>query len=177
MNILIIGSEATDKIKLAKLIQSSCDDLTIAPMFTSDLLMKDHITDDYRYYMAHEDVELSYKNNAFMWVLSNNKVSNGVTLVDMYNSDIFVMSYAEFNNMSNPVLSTITSNDYIIIWLDTKNHTVNDRIESDYAVERLSENKYLYFCDDDNFNDISKIIIDYYLGDEEKRTELLNEYN
>lgn len=175
MKILIVGAEATNKIQLAKMIQELNDDLIISPMFTTELSVEGHVTDDFKYYLAEEEVQLAYKNNAFMWVLSSSMESHGVTLSDMYSSDIFVMSYKEFNNISNPVLSNIME-DGIIIWLDSKYHNDADKIESSYAYERLSENKYLYFRDDD-FSLVAQTALSFYLGDINKREELLNEYN
>lgn len=175
MKIIIIGNESNTKLELAKLIQDYNDDLVIAPIFTTDLNYEGHISDDCLYYLPQDEVELAYKNNAFMWVYTTTEISKGVTLVDMYSSDIFPLSYGEFNNISNPILETLKE-DSILVWLDSKQHNDNDKFESTYATERLSECNYLYFCDD-NLEEVRNIIIDYLLGNKEKRAELLNEYN
>lgn len=177
MKIIIAGSENADKYSIAKELQALNDDLMIAPVFSTNLNLKGKITDDFTYYMAAEEVELSYKNDAFMWVRSKDDESCGVTKPDMYTSHIFVMSFAEFNNMSNPTLKEFLNDNGIICFLDTKhNNSEDDIIESKFACERIFESPYLYFLDEDT-NFIVKTVLDYINGDEKERNRIAEELN
>lgn len=176
MKIIIAGSECANNYNIAKELQMLNDDLMIAPMFSTSHALKGKISDDFIYYMAPEEVELSYKNDAFMWVRSKDDCSTGVTKPDMYTSHIFVMSYAEFNNMSNPVLEEFLNDDGVICFLDTKNNNVEDKVESKFACERIYESPYLYFLDEDT-DYIVKNIIDYMSANEHKRKRIAEKLN
>lgn len=177
MKIIIAGSENADKYSIAKELQALNDDLMIAPVFSTDLKLKGKLTDDFTYYMAAEEVELSYKNDAFMWVRSKDDESTGVTKPDMYTSSIFVMSFAEFNNMSNPTLKEFLNDDGIICFLDTKNNNSDDdKRESKFACERIFESPYLYFLDEDA-DYIVKTVLDYINGDDSERKRISEELN
>ena len=68
LKIFVTGDSSIDKLEIAKKIVEKNDDFSIAPKFTNDISRKDKIGDDYVYYMDNVDVDLSYKNNAFLYV-------------------------------------------------------------------------------------------------------------
>ena len=175
MKIIIAGSQNTDKHAIARELQSINDDLTIAPIFNTRMEFKGK-TSEFYYYMPTEEVELSYKNNAFMWIRTSDNESCGVTMPDMYSSNIFVMSFADFNNMSNPVFNEFIM-DGLIVFLDTKNGNSQDDInESKFACERIFSSPYLYFLDEDT-DYIVNTIINYINGDEKERREISEALN
>ena len=175
MKIIIAGSNNTNKNAVAKELQAINDDLVIAPIFNTRVEYKGK-TSEFYYYMSNEEVELSYKNNAFMWVRTDENESCGVTMPDMYSSNIFVMSFGDFNNMSNPVFSEFIS-DGFIVFLDTKTGNSQDDInESKFACERIFNAPYLYFLDEDT-DFIVKTIIDYINGDELERKRISDSLN
>lgn len=176
MNILIVGAEKTDKYAIAKELQALDDDMMIAPVFTTDLRMKNYISDDFIYYMPSEEAELSYKNDAFMWVCSDDSRSLGVTKTDMYNANIFVMSFANFNNISNPTLKELLD-DGIICFIDSiANNSEVDFRESVFACERIYASPYIYFLDDD-VSVVVNTLLAYISGDAEERERIVEEMN
>ena len=114
MKILIIGTTNSPVLDVAKGLQAANDDLQIAPVFTTDLKMKGKVGESV-YYMANEEVELAYKNNAFMWVHTKDHYSTGVTRPDMYSSSLFTMSFGDFNNISNPVMQELAKDDDCVL--------------------------------------------------------------
>lgn len=176
MKILIVGAEKTDKYAIARELQTVDDDMTLAPVFTTDLRMKHHITDDFIYYMPSEEVELSYKNDAFMWVCSDDNKSVGVTKTDMYNANIFVMSFANFNNISNPLLQEVLDDGVICFVDSTSDNTDIDIKESAFACERIYASPYIYFLND-NVSAIVNTLLAYINGDADERERIAEEMN
>lgn len=179
MKIIIIGSSLIleDIWHIAKGLQTVNDDLTIAPIFTTKLEMRNK-TGEREYYMSNEEVELSYKNNAFMWVKTNKKFSSGVTMPDMYNSNVFIMTYGDFNNISNPVIKELSNDDLIICVID-ESQTKKDPdelMEAKAAYERIYEHHYLYFLDEKPRN-ITNVILKYIVASSEEREEIENSLN
>lgn len=176
VKVIIIGGENIDKYAVAKKLQSLNDDLTIAPTFSSDITLQGKITENFIYYMSDKEVETSYKNNALMWVNSTDTISIGVTKPDMYSSDIFVMTYTDFNNISNPILNEFIDEDGIICFLDSKVNTKKDKTDSSMACERIFELPYLYFLDED-VEYIVKMILEYACGDDIEKEQIKNVLN
>lgn len=178
MKIIIVGSENIDKYSIAKKLQALDDDLTIAPVFSTDLLLDGKITDDFKYFMEAKEVEIGHKNDAFMWVRTYDDESKGVTKPDMYMSSIFVMSFSEFNNMSDPAFDEFLKDDGLVCFLDTHANTDTDKIESRFTCERLfNEEKnvpHLYFLDE-NINYIVDTLFKYDIGTNDERIKLLDE--
>ena len=175
--IFIIGSRNIDKYKIAKNIANIHDSFNIAKTFTTDISMKDKITDSFKYYLSPKEVEMSFKNNALMYVNTDRIISVGVTLEDMYNEDIFVLDFYDFNNMSNKIFNEISP---IIIWIDSKDKNYDyykdDVNESKYSFEKININnlKVMYFVNETPI-EIAKIVLDYYNGDDIVREQLLEE--
>ena len=65
--IFITGSNKINKFDYAKAIMDKDDDLSISQVFTNDEKYKD-ITNEYVYYLDPIDIDLSYKNNAFLFI-------------------------------------------------------------------------------------------------------------
>ena len=177
MKILIIGTNSSPKDEIAKALQTVNDDLQIAPRFTTSLSMKGK-TGELDYYMSNEEAELSYKNDAFMWVRTTPECSCGVTKPDMYTYSLFVMSFADFNNMSNPVMNELDKdNDVILVVLDEKSKKDKEEVmEANNAFERIYEHHYMYFLDDSK-DMIVDTILKYIIADASEREKIENSLN
>lgn len=176
MKIIIVGIQNINKIDIAKYIIEHNDEFSIVPSFTSDESYKDKISDNYIYYLDPNIIDLSYKNNAFLFVETKDYISKGVTCDDFYNNDILCVSLEEFNNIIDKEL---TNNENIIVWVDTKYHdsyNVKKEIrETKYLLERLNNYNYLYFLDETS-EYINEIVLKYINGKESVRKYLLEEY-
>jgi hypothetical protein len=177
--VFILGSSVINKFDIAKDIIAINDNLNIANNFTTDIIFKDKITDTFEYYLSTEDVKLAFKNNALMFGTTVNDITSGVTISDMYNSDIIAMSYDDFNNISNKVFTEITP---IICWIDSNNKEYDrykhDLIEASYCIKKIDDKKFttLYFnLDSEQPDKIANIINTYISGDEIVREEILEE--
>lgn len=177
--IFILGSSIIDKFGIAKKIVTINDNLNIANNFTTDISLRNKITDTFEYYLSLEDVKLSFKNNALMFGTTINDITSGVTMFDMYNADIIALSYDDFNNISNKVFNEITP---IICWVDSNNKEYDnykhDIIEAKYCINKIDTNKFvtLYFnLDSESLDMIAEIINSYISGDEIVREEILEE--
>ena len=180
MKIIIVGTDINECISVAKAIQDMNDDLQIAPVFTTDFTMRGKTAEAY-YYMSHEEIELSYRNNAFMWVHTTPFVTNGVTMSDMYTSNIFAMTYGDFNNISNPVFNELYNNDdnkCLILVLDNTNvkKKEEDLLEAKGAYERIYNNEYLYFLNS-TITEVAEYVLKYIASNEEERKLLADALN
>lgn len=146
--ILIVGSQSIDKLELAKQLVSANSDLTISPIFTSELTYKDNDT-EYFYYKDNLDISMDYKNNALFFIVSNELMSYGITVDDYDKNNVFVLNLSDFNSISDKNLKLY---DNLIIWLDTKYSYENskDFKETKFLLERLNKFNYLYFLNEDN---------------------------
>ena len=177
--IIIIGPEVTDRMSVAKKMSELDDSYVIAPTFTSDLDMQDKVTDNFEYYLSLDDIQLAFKNNAFMFVNSSGTDTVGITYADMCTSDVFVLSFEDFNNVSSRILDEINP---VICWIDTKKKGYDsykkDLTESKYVIEKIDEREIvtLYFNEDtDDANSIAHTMLTYITGDEVIRAEILEE--
>lgn len=180
MKIIIISTHTKDGLQIAKALQEANDDMLIAPVFTTSLQMRGK-TGEVLYYMPNEEVELGYRNNAFMWVHTNPDCTMGVTMPDMYSSNIFVMTYGDFNNISNPVLNELMNNEeeelLLVVLDDSKSKKTDDELrEARSAYERIDMCKYLYFLDEPVHN-ASECILKYIVSDEEEREKIIDALN
>lgn len=175
IKILITGIEAIDKSIIAKRLVEIDDSLTIIPHFTSNIDMKDNIS-EFEYFLDNHTIHLAYKNNSIMTVYTNNYTSNGITIDDFYNNDICYMTIEQFNLISDKF---INENNILVIWLDeSNNHKISkDEIaEINYMQERLNNMKYLYFLNDSH-KKICNVILEYLNSDEDRQQQLLEEYS
>lgn len=174
--IIIIGPKHVNKIELAQTLVSINDDLEICPTYTTQLEYKDKITDEFFTYISNEDVKLGYKNNSFIYVTSYNEYSKGMLHSDLYNRDIFVLDFIDFNNMSEKMFNEFQNK--LFIWLDTKQKNIDleDLEESKFSFKRSINFPLLYFVDE-NAEDIAKIIFRYIDTNctEEERKEIIEQ--
>ena len=174
--IIIIGPKHVNKIELAQTLVSINDDLEICPTYTTQLEYKDKITDEFFTYISNEDVKLGYKNNSFIYVTSYNEYSKGMLHSDLYNRDIFVLDFIDFNNMSEKMFNEFQNK--LFIWLDTKQKNIDleDLEESKFSFKRSINFPLLYFVDE-NTEDIAKIIFRYIDANctEEERKEIIEQ--
>lgn len=178
--IFITGPHSIDKMSLCKKLNSKDDDLSIAERFSNDDIYKDNSNGNYIYYMSTQDIDLTYKNNFMLFVDTNNYISTGITLDSFYNNDLFAMEMNEFNNISNVIFKS-ESTDIVVIWIDGSYNKSNeymrkDSKESEFLEERLhNENiKYMYFYNESD-EDIIDTILNYINGDKEVRKNILDD--
>ena len=175
LKIFVTGDSSIDKLEIAKKIVEKNDDFSIAPKFTNDISRKDKIGDDYVYYMDNVDVDLSYKNNAFLYVKTDdNYITTGVTLDNFYNNDVFYLDIYDFNSISD---SIIYSYDSLLVWVDTKRQrkiTEEDSQNANHLIERANELTTLYFLDE-SAEHISDIVVRYLNGTIEERQNIVEE--
>ncbi len=176
MKILIVGGENTDLYTVARELQAMDDDLAVAPVFSTDTALAGKVTGGFVYYMPAEEAELSYKNNAFMWVRADDMQSRGVTKPDMYSCSIFTMSFADFNNMSGTVLAELIADGCVVCFIDSRDNTERDITESGFACERIFSMPYLYFLDDST-DTITATVIEYMAADDSTRKKIAKENN
>lgn len=174
--IIIIGPKHVNKIELAQSLVSINDDLEICPTYTTQLEYKNKITDEFFTYISNEEVKLGYKNNSFIYVTSYDEYSKGMLHSDLYNKDIFVLDFVDFNNMSEKMFNEFQNK--LFIWLDTKrkNTDLEDLEESKFSFKRSKNFPLLYFVDE-NIEDIVRIILRYIDINctEEEREEIMEQ--
>ena len=174
--IFITGSNKIDKLEYAKRIVSRNDDLSISQSFTNDEKYKDSVTDDYIYYLDLKDIDLSYKNNAFLFINAKDNIYTGITFDSFYNEDIFCLDIKEFNSIPDYIFS---QNDILVIWLDTKikgrdKSNDDDIFATKHLIEKIDKLNVMYFLDEDPDKVVDKII-EYIEGNEETKQTLLEE--
>jgi hypothetical protein len=171
--IFIVSIDKNVSLDISKKIVEKNDDLSIIPIFSTDTIYKDKINDFYIYYLNVNVVNLSYKNNSLLYVITDNYISHGITLDDFYNNDIAFMNIEEYNNISDVIFDKYN---VLTIWIDFKQHMFLDHkmnIELKYFNERIRNNDYMYFLDNDTL--IYDIINKYINANEEERLNLLKE--
>jgi len=171
--IFIVSIDKNVSLDISKKIVEKNDDLSIIPIFSTDTIYKDEINDFYTYYLNVNVVNLSYKNNSLLYVITDNYISHGITLDDFYNNDIAFMNIEEYNNISDVIFDKYN---VLTIWIDFKQHMFLDHkmnIELKYFNERIKNNDYMYFLDNDT--SIYDIINKYINANEEERLNLLKE--
>ena len=79
-----------DLIKEFKLfLYKKNNDINISKKFITDNQIK---SDDY-YYIDQKEVNIALKNNSLLYVITNDYVSTGITIDDLYNNDVFFLLY------------------------------------------------------------------------------------
>lgn len=171
----IVCLDKEKALNVAKDIVRVNDELSIIPRFTTNTEYKDEVNENYIYYLDVNTVNLSYKNNALLYIKTNKYISSGITIDDFYNNDICYLTVEEFNSIPEIIFKKY---DILVIWIDTKNHKTisnSDLIEINYFNTFITTINYLYFLETEN--DIHNTILEYIFGDEEKRKYLLDENN
>lgn len=174
--IFIIGLNNIDKLKYAKAIENLDDDLSISQRFTNDTGYKDMPYDEYTFYLDSMDVDISYKNNAFLFMSSKDMVYSGITLDSFYNEDIFCMNINEFNNIPDYIFEM---NDILVVWLDSKTNAKDKETKEElfgikHFLERIDKLNTLYFLNENEEN-VAKVILNYLESNEEGKQKILEE--
>ena len=173
LKFLIVGENNINKIPLVEILSQYNNHFKISKIFTTNT---EELNDKYHYFISNEELNICYKNNAILFIKTIVNHSYGITLDSFYENNIIFMNTEDFNNISNKIF--LGNNELIIIWLDTKNHDplqIKKEIkESNYLLEKIETDniKYMYFLDKD-YEDISKVIIDYFNGDEITRKDII----
>jgi len=175
--ILIVGSHYNiDKAKYASNIVAINDNMTISQYITNN---KELVEQNGNYkFISTDDIEISLKNNSFMFLLTKDNALKGITLDMLYNNDIFILNIDEFNNIPENILG---HNDILVIWLDTKYHNHDeslhkDILETKFLLERLEYVNYMYFLDEPT-EVVTKAVLNYCEAKtQEEREEILQEY-
>ena len=163
-------------LNVAKDIIKTNDELSIIPRFTTNTEYKNEVNENYVYYLDVNTVNLSYKNNALLYLKTDKYISSGITIDDFYNNDICYMTIEQFNLISDKF---INENNILVIWLDeSNNHKISkdEMTEINYMQERLNNMKYLYFLNDSH-KKICSVILEYLNSDEDRQQQLLEEYS
>lgn len=171
----IVCLDKDKALNVAKDIIKVNDELSIIPRFTTDTEYQNEINENYIYYLDVNTVNLSYKNNALLYIKTNKYISSGITIDDFYNNDICYLTVEEFNSIPEVIFKKY---DTLIVWVDIKNSKTisnSDMIEINYFSSFITTTNYLYFLEDEK--DIHNTILEYIFGDEEKRKYLLEENN
>jgi len=172
IKLFIVCLNRDTSLNIAKNIITINDELTIAPVFTTNIL-KNEINENYETYMDVSTINLSYKNNSLLYIKTNNHISKGITLDDFYNNDICIMNIEEYNLIPENIFSKY---DILTIWVDSKQRKAIsslDMIEIKYFNSFIENHNYLYFFDTES--NIAETIIDYINGDEEQRKLIMEE--
>ena len=171
----IVCLDKEKALNVAKDIVKINDELSIIPRFTTNTEYKDEVNENYIYYLDVNTVNLSYKNNALLYIKTNKYISSGITIDDFYNNDVCYLTVEEFNSIPEIIFKKY---DILVVWIDTKNHKAisnSDLIEINYFNTFITTINYLYFLE--NEIGIHNTILEYIFGDEEKRKYLLEENN
>ena len=152
MKIFLVSSNKNKALEIAKIISNRNDDLTIAPSFTTN----ENDIHEYMQLFDQETISTSFRNNALLYVITHENISEGMTYDDFINNDFICCTIKEFNMISNKILNEFDIN---VIWIDSKtygNLYRNDIYEVDYFEERIERLDSEYFLDPDN-----EEVIDY----------------
>ena len=171
----IVCLDKEKALNVAKDIVRINDELSIIPRFTTNTEYKDEVNENYIYYLDVNTVNLSYKNNALLYIKTNKYISSGITIDDFYNNDVCYLTVEEFNSIPEIIFKKY---DILVVWVDTKNNKAisnSDLIEINYFSTFITTINYLYFLE--NEIGIHNTILEYIFGDEEKRKYLLEENN
>ena len=90
------------------------------------------------------EIEIFYKNDSLVFYKElNSKYNKFATKEDLDGNDLLFLTYEEFNNVSDGVLSEY---DFFICVIDSKKHSKNDIDEGKYTFERIKA--YYYYLND-----------------------------
>lgn len=169
IKLIIIGIDTNKCIKLAQNIVKINDNLSISPKFSTNENYR-NLNELMDYYLSINEIYLAYKNNALLYVhTDNNNISSGVTMDDFINNDITIIPIRDFNMISDKPLQ---ENNILIVWVDSKSTNNENFNEIKYLQDRLQNYKYMYFYQEE-IDTIAQTIIDYLDAPEELKIEIL----
>lgn len=163
-------------------IELKNDNFIIAKKFINDSYYKDTENEEGLYYLDNQTISDALKNNSIFYVVCQNEKISGVTIDSFYNANIVGMSISDFNNISTNLINNYKNN-LVIVWLDTKYHDDSKKLNKDinevtYLINKINEYgyKYMYLLDESPIC-IAEILNNYYLGSDETKLKILNEYS
>ena len=173
IKIIITGLNYIDKLPLANKLIEIDDNLSIGQEFTTNKFLYDD--NSFGQYIDLETLSLSYKNNALFYVHTEDFMSNGLTLDEYYNNDIFCINIEDVNLISDSMIDDNT----LIVWLDTKyqkSQNINkDLYEVKIFEQRLKNVNYVYFLDE-SIDKMTEIILNYINGNSDIKEKILEEF-
>lgn len=174
MNKIIIVSSSINVLDdIIKEITDVDDNITIISRFSTDTQFKDRAPgEDYIEYIDNDELIIAYRNNALICVTTENEISTGISIESWINGDIARMTYEEYNNIPNRLLSGCD-----IIWYDNIQPHRNKRMfqESKEFMKSIEGVQYLYFTSHDGISEIGQTIVDYFNGDEIEKNKIWKE--
>ena len=78
----IVCLDKEKALNVAKDIVRINDELSIIPRFTTDTEYKDEVNENYIYYLDVNTVNLSYKNNALLYIKTNKYIYKIIIILD-----------------------------------------------------------------------------------------------
>ena len=174
--IYIIGHRNINTTEIGIALQSLNDSLSLTPRFTTN----EDECNEYKYFVDKETINIAYKNNAIITVITDDNHSCGILYDDYYNNDILCMTLAEFNMISDKVLYEFldeNNNNILVVWVDSSKNVNNlDIKETEYIEQRLEPLNYLYFCNE-SVDTIANTVIKYLNSNEDDRSKIMDEYS
>lgn len=173
--IYIIGHNNIDTYAVGLKLQELNDGLSVSSKFTTN----PNNINEYHYYLDKETVNISYKNNSLITVVTNDNESIGITYDDYYNNDIFCMSLVEFNMLPDKILKeeNLENITNLVVWVDSSDNVDKSDIEeASYVEARLENLTYLYFCNE-QYDQIAEILYKFLRADDFEQQQILEEYS
>lgn len=121
MKILLVGANEDAKQQIIDSLMSYDDDMQFGRKFTNHQDYKG-LCDEYIYYLDTQTINLSYKNNALIYVITNEDISVGLTSDEFINNNLFSLSMEEFNSIPEYIL--INEKDILVVWVDMSNTSI-----------------------------------------------------
>lgn len=180
--IFIISPNNTRPIEVCKEISKISDDIIIANTFITDSdYSEKSLSDEFKYYISNDQLNLDYKNNALLYVITDSIAENsyGIAIDEFYNSNIIPMSIKSFNTINPDLYKGCT-----IVWADSKydrmmkaidRKILNIDIKYFNEISKTFDRNVIYFSTIESNIDIAKTIIDYMCADEEGKNIIINE--
>lgn len=130
--------------ELINKIYQESNEINISDKFTTNINdVKNGLPYSY-YYLNTLEVNKAIKNNYILYVLTDNYISTGITLDNFYNNDIFLLSYKEYNAISDVIFNK--HDNILTIWIDSKDNKYKDIFNDIIFIEKRLENvKNEYF--------------------------------
>lgn len=173
IKIIIIGIEDLDVYEYVMQMLEKNNELVAAKKFTTDI--EEYNEGKYPIYLDLMNLNLAYKNNALLYVTTENNISHGVTIDEYYASDIIDMSIKEFNLVADYTFGE----NIIICWLDKSkvhDYTKLNLNEIRILENRLQELNYLYFLNTTP-DEFANIVNKYLNANDDEKKNLLEEYS
>ena len=183
MKIYIISTDIEKSLECAIMLKKLNDALIIANNFTTDYECASiDMSNKYSYYISETQLNLDFKNNSLLYVLTNSENQNsiGMSLYEFYNADIIPISILAFNTIKEENLR-----DSLIVWMDVKMNRnkystteyQTHMIESKYLMNSINkfEDCFMYFGPNECTEDCISIINEYINADDDRKVEIIKE--